>query len=122
MTIRYDNASRRTSVSYPNTNSLPYGYNEANDLTSLTYKQGTTTVGDLTYTYDSTDRRTTIGGTFARASLPPALTTTSYNANNQQLTFGTNTETYDFHGNLATVTDASGTATHTNQVGSGLTI
>lgn len=37
----------------------------------------------------------------------------SYNANNQQLTFGTNTETYDFNGNLAMVTDADGTATYT---------
>ncbi len=104
VTIGYDNASRRTSVTYPNTNSLLYGYNDANDLTSLTYKQGATVLGDLTYTYDLAGRRTTIGGTFARASLPPVLTTTSYNANNQQLTFGTNTETYDFHGNLATAT------------------
>ena len=121
VTIGYDNASRRTTVTYPNTNSLLYGYNDANDLTSLTYKQGATTVGDLTYTYDLAGRRTTIGGTFARATLPPVLTTTSYNANNQQLTFGTNTETYDFHGNLATVTDASGTSTYTWNVRNQLT-
>ncbi len=121
VTIGYDNASRRTTVTYPNTNSLLYGYNDANDLTSLTYKQGATTVGDLTYTYDPAGRRTTIGGTFARASLPPVLTTTSYNANNQQLTFGTNTETYDFHGNLATVTDASGTTTYSWNVRNQLT-
>lgn len=79
------------------------------------------TYADLTYTYDPAGRRTTIGGTFARASLPPALTTATYNANNQQLTFGTNTETYDFHGNLATVTDASGTTTYTWNVRNQLT-
>lgn len=37
----------------------------------------------------------------------------SYNANNQQTTFGTNTETYDLNGNLATVTDAGVTTTYT---------
>ncbi|CUS33983.1 hypothetical protein COMA1_11454 [Candidatus Nitrospira nitrosa] len=49
------------------------------------------------------------------------LTTTSYNANNQQLIFGTNTETYDFNGNLATVTDASGTTTYSWNVRNQLT-
>lgn len=121
VTIGYDNASRRTTVTYPNGSNLVYGYNDANDLTSFTYKQGTTVLGDLTYTYDPAGRRTTIGGTFARATLPPALTTTSYNANNQQLTFGTNTETYDFHGNLATVTHASGTTTYSWNVRNQLT-
>ena len=52
-------------------------------------------------------------GNFARTNLPPALATTTYNANNQQTTFGAATETYDLNGNLATVTDASGTTTYT---------
>ncbi|MBK9948949.1 MAG: RHS repeat-associated core domain-containing protein [Nitrospira sp.] len=121
MTIGYDNASRRTTVTYPNTNSLLYGYNDANDLTSLTYKQGATTVGDLTYTYDPAGRRTSIGGTFARASLPPALTTATYNANNQQKVFGTNTLNYDLNGNLNTVTDPGGTSTYTWNVRNQLT-
>ncbi|MEP6960068.1 MAG: hypothetical protein ABI980_15180 [Nitrospirota bacterium] len=69
-----------------------------------------TVLGDLTYTYDAAGNRIKTGGTFARSNLPPALTTVSYNANNQQTTFGTNTETYDLNGNLATVTDAGVTA------------
>jgi uncharacterized protein RhaS with RHS repeats len=64
------------------------------------------------------------GGSFARTNPPPALATTNYNANNQQTTFGAATETYDLNGNLATVTDASGTTTYTwnarNQLASGL--
>jgi RHS repeat-associated protein len=48
-----------------------------------------------------------------RASLSPAFTTTNYNANNQQLTFGTTTETFDLNGNLATSTDAGVTTTYT---------
>ena len=49
------------------------------------------------------------------------MTTASYNANNQQTTFGTNSLTYDLNGNLKTVTDASGTATYTWNVRNQLT-
>jgi RHS repeat-associated protein len=113
VTIGYDDADRRTSVTYPNTNSITYGYNVASELTSRTYKQGATTLGDLTYTYDLAGNRIKTGGTFARSNIPPALTTTNYNANNQQLTFGTTTEAFDLNGNLATSTDAGVTTTYT---------
>ena len=113
VTIGYDDADRRTSVTYPNTNKVEYAYNVASELTTLTYKQGTTTLGTLTYTYDAAGNRIKTGGTFARSNIPLALTTTNYNANNQQLTFGTTTETYDFNGNLATTTDAGVTTTYT---------
>ena len=88
-------------------------------MTSLTYKQGWTTIGDLTYTYDAAGNRIKTGGSFARSGLPPALTTTSYNANNQQTTFGTNTLTYGLDGSLATVTDAGVTTTYTGTSGIG---
>jgi RHS repeat-associated protein len=81
-------------------------------VTSLTYKKGATVLGDLTYTYDAAGNRIKTGGAFARTTIPPALSTVSYNANNQQTTFGTNTETYDLNGNLNTVTDAGVTATY----------
>lgn len=112
VTIGYDDADRRTSAIYPNTNSITYSYNAASELTSLTFKQGATVLGDLTYTYDAAGNRIKQGGFFARSTIPPALATASYNANNQQTTFGTNTLTYDFNGNLQTVTDAGGTATY----------
>ncbi|TKB63260.1 MAG: hypothetical protein E8D47_13025, partial [Nitrospira sp.] len=108
-----DNADRRTKLTLPNTNSVTYAYNAASELTTLTYKKGTTTLGTLLYTYDAAGNRTKVGGTFGRTNIPPALTTVSYNANNQQLTFGTNSETYDLNGNLATVIDAGNTATYT---------
>ncbi len=115
----YDPLNRRTSVTYPNTNSITYGYNVASELTSLTYKQGATTLGDLTYTYDAAGNRIKTGGTFARSNVPPALTTTNYNANNQQTTFGTTTETYDLNGNLATSTDAGVTSRCAEAAGRG---
>jgi RHS repeat-associated protein len=96
----------------PNGNSVVYSYNAASELLSLTYKQGATVIGDLTYTYDAAGNRIKQGGAFARSTIPPALATATYNANNQQTIFGSNTLTYDFNGNLATVTDPGGTATY----------
>jgi RHS repeat-associated protein len=113
VTLAYDNADRRTSVTYPNTNKVEYAYNGASELTTVTYKQGTTTLGTLTYTYDAAGNRLKTGGTFARSNLPPTLTTTSYNTNNQQLMRGTTTETYDLNGNLATTTDVGVTTAYT---------
>ncbi len=113
VTIGYDDADRRTSLTLPNGNSLTYTYDAASQLTAITYKQGGTTIGDLAYTYDAAGNRIKVGGAFARVTIPPALTTVSYNANNQQTTFGTNTLTYDLDGNLATVTEAGNTATYT---------
>ena len=113
VTLAYDDADRRTSLTLPNTNSIVHVYNAGSELTSLTYKQGASVIGDLTYTYDAGGNRIKTGGSFARSTIPPALTTVSYNANNQQTTFGTNTETYDLNGNLATVTEAGNTATYT---------
>ena len=121
VTLAYDDADRRTSLTLPTGTSITYAYNAASELTSLTYKQGTTTIGDLTYTYDAAGNRIKTGGSFARSGLPPAVTTVSYNANNQQTTFGTNTITYDLNGNLATVTDAGVTTTYTWNVRNQLT-
>jgi YD repeat-containing protein len=101
VTMGYDNADRRTSLTFPNTNSITYAYNAASELTTLTYKKGTTTLGTLLYTYDTAENRIKTGGTFARSNLPPALATTNYNANNQQTTFGTNTELVEGRGDAA---------------------
>lgn len=111
--FRLEGCNRRTSVTYPNTNKVEYLYNVASELTTVTYKRGTTTLGTLLYTYDAAGNRIKTGGTFGRSNIPPALTTTTYNANNQQTAFGAATETYDLNGNLATFTDANGTTTYT---------
>ena len=105
----YDNANRRTTLTLPNGVVVEYGYDNANQLTGLTYKSGAATLGALGYTYDSAGRRTQITGTYARANLPAAVASTTYNANNQLTNWGGATLTYDNNGNLLT----SGTNTHT---------
>ena len=100
VTVGYDTAGRRTSLTLPNGLITQYAYNQSSQLTSLTYKQGATTLGDLTFEYDANGRRAKIGGSFARSVSPQALSLASYNAANQQVSFGGQTLAYDLNGNL----------------------
>ena len=59
--------------------------------------------------YDAARGRIQVGGTWARTGLPPAIGSATYNANNQQLTFGAQSITYDLNGNL--VSDGKNTYT-----------
>jgi len=57
-------------------------------------------IGNLTYEYDNAGNRTKTGGTWARTGVPQNVPSTSYDANNRQLTFGDKTLSYDDNGNL----------------------
>ena len=92
---------------------VTYSYYAASRLTGLTYIKGTTTVGDLTYSYDKAGKRIINGGSFARTGLPQALSTATYDAANQQFSLGNKSATFDADGNLATLTDPNGTTTYT---------
>jgi RHS repeat-associated protein len=109
VTIAYDNINRRTSLTLPNGIVTEYSYDAASRLTGLTYKLSGTTIGTLTYSYDAEGNRTAVGGTWARTSLPAALTSATYNAANQQTAFGGTTQTFDLNGNLT----SDGTNTYT---------
>jgi YD repeat-containing protein len=98
--IAYDDADRRTSLTLPNGIVVEYGYDDDSRLTAITYKDGGTPIGDLTYTYDANGQRTNIGGTWARTNLPAALASASYDDANQIATFGGVSFTYDANGNL----------------------
>jgi RHS repeat-associated protein len=106
----YDNANRRTSLTLPNGILVEYSYDAASRVMEITYKQnGTTLLGNLTYEYDKGGKRTKIGGSWARTAIPQNVASTSYDANNRQLTFEGKTLTYDDNGNLTSITDANGT-------------
>jgi RHS repeat-associated protein len=100
VTFAYDAANRRTSLTLPNGIVTEYAYDAASRLTGLTYKQGSTVLGSLTYSYDAAGSRTQTGGTWARTSLSAAVPLATYDAANQQLTFGGQVLTYDLNGNL----------------------
>ena len=98
--LSYDAANRRTSLTLPNGVITTYSYDSASQLTALTYTDGAAAIGNLTYSYDLVGRRTSAGGSLAAANLPNAVTTTSYNANNQLTTWGTANLFYDANGNM----------------------
>jgi RHS repeat-associated protein len=100
VTVGYDDANRRTSLTLPNGVQATYGYDTASQLTSITFKKGVTTLGTVTYTYDAAGNRKTIGGTWARTGLPNPVASAAYDAANQQITWGGQTNTFDLNGNL----------------------
>ena len=83
VTMTYDVVNRRSSVALPNGMLVEYAYDEASQLTGLTFKQGAATVGTLTYTYDLAGNRTEIGGTWARAGLPQPVASAASDAANR---------------------------------------
>src|SRR5438034_808166 len=98
----HDAAGRRTSLTLPNSITTSYSYDAASQIIGLTYATPNAKLGDLTYEYDSTGRRTTTGGSFARTGIPGALSSATYNANNQLTQRGGTSFSYDPNGNLAT--------------------
>ncbi len=79
----YDILDRRTSLTLPNGIQLSYGYDADSRLTSVTYQQGTTTLGDLSYSYDAIGQHLTMGGSYARTGLPAPMSGALYDANNR---------------------------------------
>ena len=57
--------SSRSTVTLPNGVVTEYAYDSASQLVGLTYKKGSNTLGNLTYEYDVSGRRTRVGGIFA---------------------------------------------------------
>jgi len=96
----YDNANRRTSLTLPNGVTVSYGYDNDSRLAGITYQFGPTTLGNLSYSYDSLGRRTQIGGSFARTGLPGAIGPTAYDAANELTNWNGTGISYDANGNM----------------------
>ena len=101
VTLGYDDADRRTRVTLPNGIQITYAYDAASQLTGITYKKADgSTIGDLTYAYDAAGRRTAMGGSLARTTLPAAVASATYDANNRLTHWGGIALGYDDNGNL----------------------
>lgn len=96
----YDDANRRTQTTLANGITVNYGYDDASQLKSITYKKADASViGDITYDYDLNGQRTTVGGSMARTSLPEAATS-AVDAANRLTSFNGQTLSYDDNGNM----------------------
>jgi RHS repeat-associated protein len=101
ITLGYDKANRRNSLTLPEGISVTYTYDNASRMTGITYKNGTQTVGNLSYAYDTSGHLVQKGGTLASVALPAAVASATYNANNQLTLWGTQGFAYDLNGNMA---------------------
>src|SRR5207247_1811618 len=70
-------------------------------LTSLTYTLGSNVLGDLSYLYDLAGNRVSVGGSWARVSLPAAVPSATYDAGNRLTRRGSQQLSYDANGSLA---------------------
>lgn len=101
----YDAAGRRTRTKYSNAATpkgvtIDYGYDNADQVTSLTYKKlDGQLLGDVTYAYDAAGRRVTPGGSLSVVRLPAAASAT-YDANNRLSSWNGTALSYDNNGNL----------------------
>ncbi|ACD21359.1 RHS repeat-associated core domain-containing protein [Paraburkholderia phytofirmans] len=99
---KYDALGRGSQATLANGITATYTWDAASQLTGITYKRADGSVlGDLTYGYDLAGRRTSAGGSFAKADLPAAVSDAQYNAANQLTHWSGNTLAYDLNGNLA---------------------
>jgi RHS repeat-associated protein len=105
----YAAAGRRNTITLPNSIIGTYGFDNADQLTSITYMNGATIVGTLGYGYDLGGRRTSIAGTLAGFVAPTAVSSLTYDGTNRLTSWAGTPLTYDASGNLT----AFGSATYT---------
>jgi YD repeat-containing protein len=104
----YDAADRPTCLTLPNNVIVTYGYDSDSRVTSLTYGTGGSctsppnNLGTLTYTYDADNRIVGTGGSLAAVNLPGVLSSATYRATNQVLTWNGVSSTIDAANNLKT--------------------
>jgi RHS repeat-associated protein len=104
VSIGYDGAGRRRTVTLPGGIVQTYGYDSASQVTDLTYTRSGTTLGNLTYAYSPDGHPVHVEGSFARGDVPAAYGPVTYDAANRITAY-----TYDADGNLT----SDGTASYT---------
>lgn len=99
--LTYDDTDRRATLTLPNGIVAEYGYDDGGQLITMTYRLGSTTIGDLTYSYDLSGQRISASGSLARTQLPQALASATYDAANELTAWGNQLLRYDDNGRLA---------------------
>ena len=96
----YDTINRRSTLTLSNGVNMSYTYDNDSRVTGITYKFNATTLGNLTYSYDSLGRRTQVGGSFAQTGLPGTVTSATYDAANELTNWNGTAISYDLNGNM----------------------
>jgi RHS repeat-associated protein len=96
----YNKANRLESLTLPDGIKQLYGYDKAGEPTSIAYKKGESTLGELDYAYDANGRTEATWGSYARLGLPEAMSSAKYNAGNELIEREGKELGYDADGNL----------------------
>jgi RHS repeat-associated protein len=100
-TFGFDAGSRLKTLDWASGLKASYAYDAANNILSITYAQGTTSIGNLTYGYDAAGRRVQQGGSLFTPPLPGAQSPATFDGNNRLATYpGTASIVYDDNGRL----------------------
>ena len=100
VSLASDKADRLERLTLPDGIQQLYGYDKAGQATSITYKDGESTLGDLQYAYDLNGRTSAMWGSLATLALPNAMAGAEYNSANQLIDRGEEELEYDADGNL----------------------
>lgn len=113
VTIGYDAAGRRTSLTYSNGTSTNYTYDASGRLTQLVHQGPGGVIESLTYSHDAAGNPISVTRSNGSTTVLPDALHAEYNAANQQITFNSGTENlkYDAKGNL--IQDLSTNTTYT---------
>ena len=101
--LGYDQAARRQTITFPSSPQFvqTYGYDNANEISSITYQRGADPSDNLAYAYDLSGKRTAVHGSSARTGLPSATTATAaYDLANRLSSWNGEPVTSDDNGNL----------------------
>ncbi len=80
--------------------SQTYGYDDAGEVKTITYRAGQTVLGDLAYDYDTAGQPVRAGGSYSRAMLPEQFGVAVYDQANRIRSIGATPVGYDADGNL----------------------
>ncbi|GAB2941669.1 hypothetical protein GCM10027280_32790 [Micromonospora polyrhachis] len=109
-TVGRDLIGRPERVGAPGTGvSQTYAYNDAGQVSSITYRANTTVLGDIGYQYDDAGQPIRTTGSYSRTQLPAAFGPATYDQANRIETIAGVTVSYDADGNLT----SDGTTTYT---------
>jgi RHS repeat-associated protein len=100
VSFAYNEANYPTKTTLVDGIEEQYGYDAASELTSIAYKKGSTTLGELDYSYNPNSGREAVWGSYARTGLPEAISSATYNADNEQTERNSKKLSYDANGNL----------------------
>jgi RHS repeat-associated protein len=96
----YDGLGRVTSVTLPDKIVDTKTYDAASDLTAQTFKNGSTSVGAVDYTYTADGQISSKSGSLASAVMPAAVTSDTYNADNELTNASGTAYSYNKDGDL----------------------